>query len=71
MNYFEREFKEMAERFQRTTIKWWRPDMTLEEAYEAIRALPIDPEHAIENPTQPVNCSPLVGLRSQLSTSGE
>ncbi len=52
MNYFEREFKEMAERFQRTTIKWWRPDMTLEEAYEAIRALPIDPEHAIENPTQ-------------------
>lgn len=53
MNYFEREFKEMAERFQRTTIKWWRPDMTLEEAYEAIRALPIDPEHAIENPTQP------------------
>ena len=53
MNYFEQLAKEQAEKEHWMTVKWWHPGMTLEEAYETIRALPIDPKYLIENPTQP------------------
>lgn len=32
---------------------WFQPGMTLEEAYKAVRTIPIDAEYGIENPTQP------------------
>ena len=53
MNYFEQVFEYMDANYQKTVIHWWRPGMTLEEAHKAIRALPIDSEGWIENPTQP------------------
>lgn len=53
MTYFEQFAKEVSEKDHLMRVKWWRPGMTLEEAYETIRALPIDPKHEIENPRQP------------------
>lgn len=53
MTYFEQLAKDMSEKDHLMSVKWWRPGMTLEEAYETIRALPIDPKHEIENPSQP------------------
>lgn len=52
MNYFDQRVEKLEDTL-RVNKSWFLPGMTLEQAYEAIRAVPVSPEHGIENPTHP------------------